>query len=439
MIGRRLKQLTVTAKLGRGGMGTVYLAQDSATGQSAAVKVLAESLSGDPAILKRFELEQQIVGELLHPNIVRGHGGVECDGGVHYFVMDYVPGANLARVLRALGRLTAAETVALALQVCDALAFAHARGIVHRDLKPSNLLIDPDGNARVTDFGLAKVAEFTRVTLTGQVLGTPEYMSPEQCEGKPTDLRSDLYSAGVMLFEMLAGRPPFVAENPLALLRKHCEERPPRPGAFAADLPAHLERVVLRCLEKDPFRRYESAADLAADLRATPGAASATGAEARARIAAIVRSSSADQTRPYLGADAPSTAGTGDRIAGPTRPAPAGARAEGPSRTVWAAAATGFLGAAAGLVWLSATAMREGLPDANRPANAAPAGPDGAGATAAAEPRRAELVLVDGTRLLGAVMTLDATHLRFKGEDGRETSHALDQVETVRYQEPRRR
>ncbi len=426
MIGRRLGRLTVTAKLGRGGMGTVYLAVEDLTGAAAAIKVLAESLSGDPGILKRFELEQQIVGDLVHPHIVRGLGGVMSEGGVHYFVMEYVPGANLARILRALGRLTPAESVAVALQVCDALTYAHARGIVHRDLKPSNLLIDPAGVARVTDFGLAKVAEFTRVTLSGQVLGTPEYMSPEQAEGKPADARSDLYAVGVMLFEMLTGRPPFLAENPLALLRKHCEEPAPRPSGTAPDVPESLDRVVLRCLEKDPFRRYESANDLASDLRAAAAPAGGEEGDNLRRLAGVVRSSSADPTQPYLAS--PATPGTAGPLAGSTLVA---GRAAGPAlpRTGWVAA-VGVLGGL--LVWI----LLDGMGIAPRGGSGRPsAGPgnDRAITKSASEARPAELILVGGSTARGTVLQLDSRRIRFRGEDGRETEYALDQVESIRY------
>ncbi len=255
--------------IGRGGMGTVYAARDERTGEPVAVKVLAADPSLDRTALARFEREASALAELRHPAIVALRGGVGREPDCLFYAMELVEGRSLAGLLAARGALAAGEAAAVARRMLAALAAAHARGLVHRDLKPSNVLVGRGGDVKVADFGLVHAASATRLTHTGHAIGTPAYLSPEQAEGRPAGPASDLYGAGVVLYEMLAGAPPFAAEHPVAVLRLHAEAAPPPLSARApGPLPAGLEEVVRRALEKDPARRYASAEAMTAALDA---------------------------------------------------------------------------------------------------------------------------------------------------------------------------
>ena len=182
--------------------------------------------------------------------------------------MEFVPGEDLKSVLKMMGAMSPAQAVGLAVQICDGLAEAHRLGVVHRDLKPANILVDKEGHARIMDFGIARSARSRGITDTGTMVGTPDYMSPEQTEGRDVDARSDLYSMGVMLFEMATGQLPFEGDTALAVALKHKTERPPDPKSFAPGLPGDLSKIILKCLEKDRSRRYQNAADLRTDMEA---------------------------------------------------------------------------------------------------------------------------------------------------------------------------
>jgi serine/threonine-protein kinase len=280
MIGARLGNWVIDREIGQGGMGSVYLAHEApadgafglAESRQAAVKVLAPGLAVDAGFVARFQREIDVLRQLYHPNIVRYYDSGAQDNH-YYYVMEYVDGRNLEEEVLGRGRLPWAEVLDLALQIAPALKHAHDRGIIHRDLKPSNLLLTPGngegapfGVVKLTDFGIAKVFATTHLTATGGVVGTAEYLSPEQAVGKPVSKRSDLYSFGVVLYTLLTGRTPFQGESVVDLLHKHRFAQFERPRRLVPEIPHDLEEVVCRLLEKDPARRPADAGVLHREL-----------------------------------------------------------------------------------------------------------------------------------------------------------------------------
>jgi serine/threonine protein kinase/tetratricopeptide (TPR) repeat protein len=257
--------------LGQGGMGHVFKALDTRTGEKIAVKVLRSGLEADGRSLERFSHELTAARRISHRNVCRMFDLGE-DGGRLYITMEFVPGEDLKSILKMMGAMSPAQAVGLAVQICDGLEEAHRLGVVHRDLKPANILVDKEGHARIMDFGIARSGRSRGVTDTGTMVGTPDYMSPEQTEGRDVDGRSDLYSMGVMLFEMVTGRLPFEGDTALAVALKHKTERPPDPKAVVPGLPGDLSKIILKCLEKDREKRYQTAADLRADLEGVAAA-----------------------------------------------------------------------------------------------------------------------------------------------------------------------
>lgn len=252
--------------IGRGGMGVVYLARDKRLDRLVAIKTLPPHLSRDASLRERFLRETRTAGAMAHANIVPIHGADELNGHV-FFVMSYVQGESLAARVRASGRIEPAVALRYLRDVAAALAHAHQRGIIHRDIKAENILIDGDTDrALVTDFGIARFAEATPLTVTGQVLGSVHYVSPEQVSGSTVDARSDIYSLGVVGHLMLSGRFPFDGEVASAVLVQHVTRAPAPLGSLQRDLPSALTAIVDRCLSKDPAHRYASAADLGAAL-----------------------------------------------------------------------------------------------------------------------------------------------------------------------------
>lgn len=239
-------------------MAVVYQGRDRVLGRPVAVKVLRDQYVADAAFLDRFGHEAQSAAALSHPNIVNIYDVGE-DQGLHYIVMEFVPGRNLKDLIRADGPFNARHTVELGRQICAALGYAHHRGLIHRDIKPQNILVTPEGLVKVADFGIAKGLNDTRLTASGVAMGTVHYAAPEQVEGREAIPASDIYAAGVVLYEMLTSRLPFDGETPVSIALKHINEAPPRLRSFNPQVPAGLETVVLTALAKDPEERFPSA------------------------------------------------------------------------------------------------------------------------------------------------------------------------------------
>jgi serine/threonine-protein kinase len=266
LAGQQLGPFTIDKELGSGAMGSVYLARYTKTGQRMAVKLIALGLAGNELALARFEREAEILKQLRHPNIVRLFG-VGRYQGAPYYAMEYVEGESLDRLLARRGRFGWDEVVHFGTQICAALQHAHEKGIVHRDLKPSNLMVLRDGTIKLTDFGIAKDMDATALTAANSTVGTAAYMSPEQCRGdRDLTVKSDLYSLGVMFFEMLTGRKPFIAETPMDMFLLHIQAQCPRPSKFVMDLPPWLETLVCHLMEKKPDQRPLDAATVARSL-----------------------------------------------------------------------------------------------------------------------------------------------------------------------------
>ena len=249
------------SRLGRGGMAEVFRAYDRRLDREVAVKVLANHLLTDPRSIDRFEREGRAAASLNHPNIINVYDAAS-EGDTHYIVMELVEGDTLADVIQREGPLPVDRALRLAGRVADALQAAHARGLVHYDVKPSNVLFDEDGNVKVADFGIARAASSDVTTIQG----SPPYVAPEQARGGQADPRSDIYALGCVLFEMLAGRPPFQGDTASSVIVQHLNTAPPRLSELRDDLPPGIDTVVARALAKDADQRYPSAAEFRADL-----------------------------------------------------------------------------------------------------------------------------------------------------------------------------
>ncbi|HLI89935.1 MAG TPA: serine/threonine-protein kinase [Ktedonobacteraceae bacterium] len=272
LIGTTLGNYRILSTLGQGGMARVYRAYQENLDREVAIKVLPPWYAADRSFVERFNLEARLVARLSHPNIVTVHDASEQQGHL-YIVMQLVDGGTLKGRLDKLhseGKvMNLADAVSIFTHIADALTYAHGQGIIHRDVKPVNVLMDRSGRPILSDFGIAKVLATTHGNLTrpGAGVGTPEYMSPEQCQGGPVDGRADIYALGVMLFEALTGRPPFLGDNYPALAHSHIYELPPRPSSINPAIPPAVEYVILKALMKNPQQRFQRASAMAEALK----------------------------------------------------------------------------------------------------------------------------------------------------------------------------
>ncbi len=258
---------SIRSTLGSGGMARVYLAHDGVLGRDVAIKVLRDQYAEDAEFAERFKREARSAASLSHPNIVSIYDRGVDEDGTSYIAMEHVPGGSLKERISREGVLDTPEAASVALKISNALEEAHGRGVIHRDIKPHNVLLTSTGDVKVADFGIARASAYTAISQTSLVLGTAGYMSPEQALGEPVDPRSDLYSLGVVLYEMLTGGLPFTADNPVAVSMKHVNEplRPPR--EINPEITEDMDAVVTKLLAKKPGDRYGGATELAEDLR----------------------------------------------------------------------------------------------------------------------------------------------------------------------------
>ncbi|MBR0163720.1 MAG: Stk1 family PASTA domain-containing Ser/Thr kinase [Lachnospiraceae bacterium] len=254
----------VLEKIGTGGMSDVYRAKDEKLSRMVAVKILKQEFSENENFVQKFRTEAQAAAGLMHPNIVNVYD-VGDEKGIYYIVMELVDGITLKRYIEEKNRLTVKEAVSISIQVAMGLEAAHNNNIIHRDIKPQNIIISKEGKVKVTDFGIAKAA--TSNTITSNVMGSVHYTSPEQARGGYSDAMSDIYSLGITMFEMLTGRVPFNGDTTVAIAIKHIQELVQSPRAFVPDIPISVEKIVLKCCQKSPDRRYQTASDLIADLK----------------------------------------------------------------------------------------------------------------------------------------------------------------------------
>jgi len=277
----------VISKLGEGGMGAVYRAQDLELGREVALKLVRPVLMQNPIALQRFKQELLLASRISHKNVLRIHDLAEANG-MKFISMAYVEGQDLAATIRASGKLPVAQAVDIAVQICAALTAAHSEGVVHRDLKPENILIQ-NGCVYVSDFGLAKSLEeshgiATAMTISGELLGTPRYMAPEQVQAKPADARTDIYALGLILYEMVTGDVPFHGQSAFQVMLARLQQDPPNPRTLNAEVPDYLAKIILRCLEGDPDGRYQNAEELFEDLNAHRATRSVMQARPRASL-----------------------------------------------------------------------------------------------------------------------------------------------------------
>jgi serine/threonine protein kinase/tetratricopeptide (TPR) repeat protein len=273
--------------LGTGGMGKVYRAFDNKVKEEIAIKLLKPEISQNEKIIERFSNEIRLSRKITHKNVCRMHDLNE-EGGTQYITMEYVAGEDLKSFIRRVGHLPPKKAISIGRQVCEGLAEAHSLGVIHRDLKPQNIMVDKSGNPKIMDFGIARSLKAEGITGEGAIIGTPEYMSPEQVEGKETDQRSDIYSMGVVLYEMLIGKVPFEGESTFSIALKHRDETPPHPRELNPELSPELSAIILKCMAKEKERRYQSALELIRELDALEKGTEITAAETKPQVPAFL-------------------------------------------------------------------------------------------------------------------------------------------------------
>ncbi len=256
----------VIEKLGEGGMGVVYRVEDKKIKEEVALKLIRAEITADKNIIERFSNELKFARKIVHKNVGRMYDLNE-EEGTHFITMEFVSGKDLKSLIRMTKQMSVGTTIHIAQQICEGLSEAHRLGTIHRDLKPSNIIIDKQGNVRIMDFGVASSLKTRAVAGPEVIIGTPEYMSPEQAETNDIDQRSDIYSLGVILYEMVIGQVPFQGDTPLSIVAKHKTEIVPEPRTLNAQIPAALSRVILKCMEKNKEKRYSSAEDILSDLK----------------------------------------------------------------------------------------------------------------------------------------------------------------------------
>jgi eukaryotic-like serine/threonine-protein kinase len=357
----------IVRKLGAGGMADVYLAEDQELGRQVAIKILNDRHAVDDSFIERFRREAKNAAGLSHPNIVSIYDRGEAEG-TYYIAMEFLDGRSLKELIVGRGPAPIKVAIDYARNILAALAAAHKQGIVHRDIKPHNVLIGAEGRLKVTDFGIARSGA-SQMTEVGSIIGTAQYLSPEQARGAPVDQTSDLYSVGVVLYEMLTGQVPFTGDTPLEIAMKHLSEVPRPPSELRPEIPHDLDSVVLRALAKDPSERYQSAEEMDADLaRVAEGLP--VDPETEEAATAVLSGSG-------LMAAAPTSVITRPQPGGPSRPAPPGRTPpagyygyEGPPRRrrpVWPwVLSVLLLAAAAGAAWFAYTKIQDQLA-ANKP------------------------------------------------------------------------
>ena len=254
----------VLSKIGAGGMADVYKAKDCMLNRYVAVKVLKKEYREDENFVKKFRSEAQAAAGLLNPNIVNVYDVGE-DRGLNYMVMELVEGITLKEYIERKGRLSHKETISIAIQMCSGIGAAHASGIIHRDIKPQNIIISKDGKVKVTDFGIAKA--ITSNTVSTNAMGSVHYTSPEQARGGIVDEKSDLYSAGITMYEMITGHVPFDGDSTVTVALKHLQEEIKSPAEEVPDIPYSLECIIMKCTQKNPAMRYQSCDELLQDLK----------------------------------------------------------------------------------------------------------------------------------------------------------------------------
>jgi Protein kinase domain len=261
MISALESRYQVLKELGRGGMGIVFQAHDKQLNEQVALKIISPMLSTDPESLERLKREVSSARRIAHPNIIRIFDIGESNG-LHFVSMEFFPGQNLKEYIRNRGALSLLQGSHIVFQICEGLEAAHRQRIIHRDLKSPNILIGPTGNVKIIDFGLARATYMEGMTATGLILGTPEYMSPEQVSGKRTDERTDIYSLGIMLYEIFTGKLPFRGESAISVGFQQIRDEPHRPRDINSQIPEELERIILKALQKDPNKRYMAIREL---------------------------------------------------------------------------------------------------------------------------------------------------------------------------------